>query len=563
MLLDLAFSFILFVSVSCGIGWPLAVKLTADPAERLLASVMLSLVLSWLGAWLIFVADLPRVTLWLLPVLAMAGLCAGRPALQTIWHNPVARDIAIAQLLVTTWCVIWQSWIISYSGGGWSGDWFEHWERSRFFLHDWPKDFLFIGQYPLPARPPLANVLTGAWMHLTQVDFAHYQLFSTCFSSLAFLPAVLLAHRFGGGRSVIWVAAVVMMLNPLFVQNATFPWTKLPGAFFVLAGIHFFLAVDGRQPSLQDGLLWSVALAAGLLTHYSAAPYAIILAIAWFIRGSRTWDRLRFYKATLAAVGAGTVLLGTWLGWSIATYGFVETFSTNTTITASESTAVAQLKRVGLNLRDTIVPHFLRSPDPGLITQSSAWGSWRDWFFQSYQLNLVFAFGSVGWYILIREGWRAARAQRLMAGLSWMACIAAVTLLAIAAHGARDEWGLAHVCLQPLVLFGLAFLASRWNQLRRPWHLVLIGGMALDFGAGILLHFSVQNFMLDRWLTPELPPLEVITSYGAIASHNAMTLAYHQLTTLGEQSALPPVASLALALAVLLACLRRAARSVS
>jgi 4-amino-4-deoxy-L-arabinose transferase-like glycosyltransferase len=42
------------------------------------------------------------------------------------------------------------------------------------------------------------------------------------------------------------MAAVVLMLNPLFLQNATYPWTKLQAAFFILSGLYFFLRVrDG------------------------------------------------------------------------------------------------------------------------------------------------------------------------------------------------------------------------------------------------------------------------------------------------------------------------------
>jgi len=50
---------------------------------------------------------------------------------------------------------------------------------------------------------------------------------------------------------------------------------------------------------------------------------------------------------------------------------------------------------VALNLRDTIVPHFLRASAFNEYAQSSPWGWWRDWFFLLYQCNLCFVFGSV------------------------------------------------------------------------------------------------------------------------------------------------------------------------
>jgi len=43
----------------------------------------------------------------------------------------------------------------SYSGGEWAGDWYEHYERARFFLERYPLGQKLISVYLLPARPPL------------------------------------------------------------------------------------------------------------------------------------------------------------------------------------------------------------------------------------------------------------------------------------------------------------------------------------------------------------------------------------------------------------------------
>src|SRR5690606_12025730 len=160
-----------------------------------------------------------------------------------ILRDPVVRSLLFAQGAVTLACLAWLGLVGSYSGGGWSGDWLEHWERSRFFIQHWFLETRFIGMYTLPARPPLANVLVGLCLALTRVDFALFQFFSTALASLAFLPLAVLAWRWGGRQSV-FVAAALVMMNPLFVQNATFPWTKLPAAFFVLAAVAFTLVPD-------------------------------------------------------------------------------------------------------------------------------------------------------------------------------------------------------------------------------------------------------------------------------------------------------------------------------
>jgi hypothetical protein len=70
----------------------------------------------------------------------------------------------------------------------------------------------------------------------------------TALCSLAYLPVGLLAWRFGG-RAPRASPPSVLMVNPLFIQNATYPWTKLQAVFFILTGLYFFLRVrdgDGR-----------------------------------------------------------------------------------------------------------------------------------------------------------------------------------------------------------------------------------------------------------------------------------------------------------------------------
>ena len=82
---------------------------------------------------------------------------------------------------------------------------------------------------------------------------------TTILCSLAYLPVGLLAWRFGG-RHAARVAAAILMVNPLFLQNATYPWTKLPAAFFILSSLYFFLRVRDRdEATLRNDLLCAVS----------------------------------------------------------------------------------------------------------------------------------------------------------------------------------------------------------------------------------------------------------------------------------------------------------------
>jgi hypothetical protein len=558
MLLEFAAPLLLLGVTTFGLAWPIAHRLALDPAEKLVASVILSLLGIFALGWLTYVAALPVLTLWLAPTLAAAGLFGERRTLAATLGDPSVRALLFAQFLVTAWCLGWLSLVASYSGGGWAADWVEHWERARFWLERGPLEQLFLGSYAVPARPPLINVVTGVFLTLTRQDFAHYQIIATFLASLIFLPAALVARRFGGPRAIP-VLAVLFAVSPLFVQNATFPWTKLPTAACVLAALYFFLRAHDPSPPRAAPALFATCLATGLLAHFSAGPAALMLAFAWIALG---WPRRRdaaWWRTALIAAVIGALILSTWFAWSLAHYGPAGTFLSNSSIQSPDARSGNQLLKIFLNLRDTLIPHFLRPLDGALIAQRNFWGSVRDWFFQIYQLNLPFAFGSVGVFALARELLFAARAAALPARIGWALALVSLVLLSVAVQGERDTWGLAHICLQSLVLLGLAFLAARWTTLGRKWRIALIVGGAFDFLAGIALHFAAQSFALDRWFAPAgTDPTATYTGYNKAALMNLAAKIQHRLTFVADLSPVPPALALTLLAAILALMLARA-----
>src|SRR5690606_31501051 len=124
--------------------------------------------------------------------------------------------------------------VVIYSGGSWSGDWLEHWQRTYLFFEHGAPDTRFIGFYSLPARPPLANVVVALWLEGTRASFAHFQLFLVLFGTLIMLPAWRLVRLWSPNpRAGHWLL-LVLLVSPVVAQNLTFAWTKLPTAFFVL-----------------------------------------------------------------------------------------------------------------------------------------------------------------------------------------------------------------------------------------------------------------------------------------------------------------------------------------
>ncbi len=533
MLLSFLICLLVFCGIAVGLAWPLVTCLALDPAEKLTAAAVLSLLGVFLLGWLGYVLALPVGLLRILPLAALAGLFAGRRSLSRALRDHDAATLAIGQLIITLWSIGGLGLVLGYSGGGWVADWWGHMQRTYFFLDRGRSDILFNGFDALTSRPPLANVVTGAFLEITQRDFAHYQFFSTILGSLVFLPAGLLARRFGGSRAIA-ALTVLVMVNPMYAENVTYAWTKLPAAFFILAALYFFLrAHDKDTPPVNAGL-FAVALSAGLLTHYSAGPYAVSLGLAWLTFG---WPLRRdpaWRRNTAAAVLAGALVLAVWFGWALAVYGWHGTFLTNTSITDQAPNISTQLQVVVLNIRDTLVPHFFRQPDYTSVTQNSSAGWWRDWFFNLYQLNFFFVFGSIVWaaitFLLIKQ-WRNTPPRRRV---FWALFIMGNSILGMAVHGARDTWGLAHICLQPLVLLGLAYLAARWLNLGRPWRLILIAGATVDFALGILLQFGMEANVLDRWSSQRRSAFAIVADYSRAAEMNLYAKAQNHLLFVGD-----------------------------
>jgi hypothetical protein len=548
---------LLVLGVALGLSRPFVDRFRLSPAEAVAAGTGLSLIAAWVVAWAVFVTGTPLWAYGVLPLIACVFLTTGRRAVARLLADPAARDLMAGQLIVTGWCVAWLSFVKNHSGGGWTGDSFEHWERARFFLRDWPVDRLFIQTYELPSRPPMANVLTAAFMRMTGADYAHFQVITSVFCSLAYLPVGLLAGRFGG-RPAARLAAVLLMVNPLFLQNATYPWTKLYAVFFILCGLYFFLRMRDRDDAAgSSAILCALCLGGAVVTHYSSGPYVVVLAAAWIAIGVRVGWGGGFARLTAAAAAAGACVLAPWFIWSVATYGLHSTFLSNSSTTMMQVNPGNPLVTMALNLRDSLVPPQVRGFKGTMFVQSSPWGTLRDQAFLVYQLNPLLALGCVGWIAVVVEGFRAARAARPGDRAFWALALAGIVLLSYAVYAGRDHYGTGHICLQSVVLCALAFLASRWAGLGRAWRWALIAGWTIDFILGIALQFAVEDFAIDRWLNPGKNLMEVSRTYTLVSQQNLIEKLGTHLSYFADILQTPPTLVLALLAAILCMALVR------
>ena len=249
-------------------------RLRAAPLEQLLAAVVFSGLGAYLLAFALYLLRLPAAWFGLWPVAGLAAALGRRRDWPAFFRDADLRACLGPWAVVTIWIVAVLSLVHHYSGGDWTVDWIEHYQRSLFFLDHWPLQTKFLNYSALPARPPLANLAVGGLMALAGKDYAHFQLGNTLFNTLAFLPAVALVRRLTPARSAPWLLALLWMLNPMMLQNAIYAWTKQSTACFVLTGLWFFLRGRETGAARHDALAF-LALGTGAVTHYSAGPYLV------------------------------------------------------------------------------------------------------------------------------------------------------------------------------------------------------------------------------------------------------------------------------------------------
>lgn len=505
---------VLFAVALGGLAWPWLPLLRRWPLEeRLALAATAALIAGYLAAFGVYAAGLNLRWFWLAPAVGtLVGAARARADASELRRARSVRLTLGIYLVLAAWCLGWHALVVTYSGAAWQVDWWEHYDRAQFFLARWPLGFRFADVYPLTARPPLVNLWSAALLSASGGAFFHHQIFMTLLSCLVVVPLAALVRRWrGDDRGLPWLL-VALMASPLLVQNATFPWTKLVATFFVLTAWLQLAATDALRGRYVAAAL---ALAAGMLAHYSAGPWICALALAWAATRGR---ELREPAARREIAGGATLaaaLLLTWIGWAAAHYGWHSTFEDNTAVAlAPAGDFDARAVRAAGNFFSTVSPVSTIGLDHPLLAQASPLGRLRDGWFILYQLKLWWALGLTGGAVWLAALWRErpGRAARFTIVAS-----VAVVVLGTVVHAQPDALGLAHIALQPLVLLALAWLAARAPEFPRGLARLWLAGLAWDLGCGIVLHFGVQSGVLDRWLR-DIEPAHIWQSYTSAAA---------------------------------------------
>ena len=471
-------------------------KLRWDPLEKLAGSVALSLILIYLWAFGAFLMELPRWTAYAVTLVILVAAAWSWPEARRMFAVRRVQTVIVPLALLALWVVALQAVIRNYGGGEWCCDWLEHYQRTMNFVDPKPGGFLYIGRYLLPARPPLMNAVAAHFLNQLGDDFALYQVVFSLLNMLAFLPCCLVARLFvPGGVRHRGVLAVLLGTNPMFYMNATFAWTKLLTAFFVILAV-WFLLVGARRNSASRLVAAFASLAAAAMVHYSALPYALFLSAAYLVVILRRQRR----PLAQAAIAGGAVLavVGPWFLWSLQNYGLAGTLATNTTVTESAKFAWHEnLLKIGMNILDTIVPHWWTGVPAGAPLRRLI-----DPPFMLFQNNLLFAPGPV---VSVLAAWGISR--RLISPRSpvrpeekrfWSLFIPFAIVVGIAVHGERDDSGVAHITLQPLVYMAIAYVAANVWHYSLVWRIALWMGTVVNLAVGVFLHLYLEH-SVEAW----------------------------------------------------------------
>ena len=527
--------------------------------EKFVVSFGVTFFIYYLIGFFVYIANLPLYFLYTLLILLFIAISL----LTYKKYKPFPNEFTFLGIFMGVFIVIlsYQGLLPYYAGGQWYFDWFEHFQRVRFFLEQLPLDTR-IGPYLITARPPLFNVVTYVYQSVIGKEFWEYQIMATLLNTTVLLACWLIITLFTK-RSLtflLMVLSAALLLNPSFIIQTTFTWTKALSVYYLLTGFYFYLQFrQGKSPLYL--FLGTSLLGAAYLTHYSTAPFIFGIGCDWLLQAVRT-PKL-FLKQFGVSMIIFVVILSSWYFWAISHYGLYQSFMGNTAYEwQRQITPKERVIKDITNLKNTLVPTVPQAYIRLVEQQDNYLVALYDILYGFYATKLVgnltvtltviiFVYSIVQFrrqHLLNSRQIKSIRPgnlRRVAANIleqpntCWWWFLFVGIILGLIAIPSRDLLGFAHVAFLPisflLICFATVSLIYFSEKKRLFLSVFVIVGMLVEAVIGIGLRLYVSRHDLNPAYLIEMGRADQATKLLPEHSANYVLKTTQQLNFLADQ----------------------------
>lgn len=366
----LCISSVAILSLGC---WWLTARFSSDPLVRMLVTLLAGFYLIFLLEFGSYHTGLPQFgafAFYLVSILISLFRIRKESSGGQTSIFPVNAWLCWTALAI--WLTGVQALIVNYGGSFWYGDWYEHYERSLFYVEQWPSTARFLNNmWTLPARGPLFNA-AAAMLMTGGSGFQHFQIYSSLLNSFAFLPLALLLRDVAGlkEKTALTWSVLICAIAPFALMQETYTWTKFLTNGIILAAIYFYRkGLTENRPAVV--ILAFLVFAEAMLAHYLALSFALLFALHFvYVVFRRGWKK----TLILQVAGVCLLLMCPWFLYIFTVFGIRSSISATSTfgnyiqMQADKSGEVPGWDLVFAgNLLTTSIPYSWRHQNSGLM----------------------------------------------------------------------------------------------------------------------------------------------------------------------------------------------------
>lgn len=189
------------------------------------------------------------------------------------------------------------------------GDWYEHFERARFFLNRQANFSSPFQPWSIADRTPLFNILGAFFMALLSDEYWVFQAVSVLYNSIILFPAFLIADHIFDRRTAI-LSVLFITLNPNLTENTLYTWPKNLAAYFILT-FYYLLMRDSYSSVFIAGPIIALAFLSHGYTFLFLVGGLVFIVLKMKEKSFKDAMKRIFFVVT-----GFFVFIAPWLNWT-------------------------------------------------------------------------------------------------------------------------------------------------------------------------------------------------------------------------------------------------------